>query len=228
MNDQPRSTLDLQPVTLGTWTAFSRNAIPFIVASAVVVLGVTLSFTLLTGPLLVGMIHMSTRALNGEPVELRHLGEGFTKIGKPILTWLILLVAVSLGLLLLVLPGIVLSLLWLYAFWFVAQEDELPSDALRSSWRLVRAHLPSTILLALMLVVLNVVGSFLVVGVFIALPLSVLLMTASFEQLTAPSPAEARPPEPATAAAPAEAEPPESAAPESARPEEKAPGGEAE
>ncbi len=184
MNDHPRRTLDLQPVTLGTWSAFSRNAIPFIVATAVLVLGVTLSLTLLTGPLMIGMIHMSSRALNGEPVELRHLGEGFRRIGKPILTWLIILFAVSLGLMLLVLPGVVLSVLWLYSLWFVAREDQLPSDALRSSWRLVRAHLPSTVLLALMLVVLNVIGSFLVIGVFVALPLSVLLVTASFEQLT--------------------------------------------
>ncbi|MEL6544993.1 MAG: hypothetical protein AAFQ82_10230, partial [Myxococcota bacterium] len=113
MNDpSSRGTLDLQPVAVGTWTAFTRNAIPFVVASAVIVLGVTLSLTLLTGPLMVGLIHMASRALAGESVSVSDLSEGFNKIGKPIITWLVILIAVAVGLLLLVLPGVALSILW--------------------------------------------------------------------------------------------------------------------
>ncbi|MEO1172120.1 MAG: hypothetical protein AAFX94_08720 [Myxococcota bacterium] len=181
----PRHTIELRPVALSTWSAFTQNAVPFVVAAAVVVLLVPLTLTVLTGPLMLGLIHMATRALGGERVELAHLWLGFENVGRPIVAWFLIALSVVIGLVPLLLPGIALSLLWLYSFWFVASSDMLPSDALRASWRLVRVNLPSTILLGLLIVLLNALGTFLVVGVFASLPLSVLLVTASYQQLGA-------------------------------------------
>lgn len=184
-SNPPRHTIELRPVAISTWSAFTQNAVPLVVAAAIVVLLVPLSLTVLTGPLMLGLIHMASRALGGEKVELAQLWTGFENVGRPIIAWFLIAISVGVGLLLLVLPGIALSLLWLYSFWFVATSDVLPSDALRASWRLVRVNLPSTILLGLLIVLVNALGTFLVIGVFASLPLSVLMVTASYQQLSA-------------------------------------------
>lgn len=181
-------TLDLQPALLATWHAFQSNPVTFVVAAAIITIAVPLSLTLATGPLMIGLIRIAERALDGEKVEVGELRSGFSDIGRPVIAWFIIAVSVAVGSLI-VLPGVALSLLWLYSFWFIVQRnDQLASDALRSSWHLTRSHLPSTVLLGLVLVALNALGLFLaLVGFFVSLPLSVLLVTACFRQLADPS-----------------------------------------
>lgn len=178
------ATLELRSILPATWRAFQRHAITFVVAAALTVVLVAVSFTLATGPLIVGFVRMAKLALADEPLEISDLWSGFHKIGRPVVAWLFILVGVGVTSIL-VLPGVILGHLWLYTFWYLSESpDTLASDALRASWRLSCAHLPSTILIGLMVIFLNTLGLFAFgIGFFLSLPLSFIFITACFEQL---------------------------------------------
>ncbi|GAB2633598.1 DUF2189 domain-containing protein [Nocardia goodfellowii] len=105
--------------------------------------------------------------------------------GNVLLTSLIAFVATFIGLALLVLPGIIIGVLCMFALHFVVDQDLGPIQAIRSSARLVMANVGPVLLLALAVLVLTFLGALLCgFGLLVAAPIAVIAVTYAYRILT--------------------------------------------
>jgi len=153
-----------------------------VVAALSVALGGAITLGICLGPLLVGYLRIIDRQARGEAVELHQVLDGMASFAPAFLTWFLLTAAFVIGSAL-VLPGVVVAFVWAYALWFVALRNLAPTEALRASFRLARAHVGPVLLLLLAAAALNFLGAVVVVGVLVTLPLALILLTLGFAAL---------------------------------------------
>lgn len=151
------------------------------IGAAITVIAAVCSLLWLTG---------ATRA-GAEVIDGRHpsIGQGFTGTGRTIGTALVVVVLTSIGSILFIIPGVVLSVVLMYAVPASARGASL-GEAFSQSWNTVKTH-PGTSILAALIVyaasaLISTVSSIVIVtGVLVILlvPLQQLLYLALFERL---------------------------------------------
>ncbi len=177
------------------WRLFSSNLTLFVLASLVyVVLGV-LSLGILIGPLTIGMIHIVRRCQKGKEVQLQDLFSGFSLFVPSALATLVLAILVSIGFVLLVLPGLLLLTGWLFTFHVMERDENGPLEAMASSWRLFKEHAVLVGVTCLLVVVATSVGSAVFFGAVITTPLSIIFLTVVFDELTGAAPQKSAQPD---------------------------------
>jgi hypothetical protein len=180
--------LDLTALGKQTWSLFTGKPLEHILAS-LIVLGLSMvSFGVLMGPLCVGQIRMIDKQRRGDDIRIEHVFAGFDSFAPSFLTTLIVLVGVSIGLVLLVVPGLFLMAAWGFALWFVALRGASAVEALSASWALLKQNTPSVLLVVLLSAVLNSLGASSLFGVLLTTPLSFIFATLAFCQLREPAP----------------------------------------
>ena len=184
----PRDMLDVGALAKQSWALFTSKPLEHIVASLIVIALGTVSLGVLIGPLCVGQIRMIDRQRQGDDIRIEHVFSGFDRFAPAFLTTLIMLVAVSIGLVLLVVPGVVLMVAWGFALWFVALEGSSALEALSASWALLKQNTASVLLVILLSVVVNSLGSTILLGAILTAPLSFIFTTLAFCQLREPAP----------------------------------------
>lgn len=102
--------------------------------------------------------------------------------GRLILASLLVGVLVVIGVFACILPGIVIGIVAMYTLPAVASGLR-PLDGLKSSGRLVGAHLGISLVVVLIGIAAGLIGSLLLVGLFLATPLSALFLTALYQRL---------------------------------------------
>jgi uncharacterized membrane protein len=98
-----------------------------------------ISIPLLT-PMLVGLMMMALRHVRGETVGVNDLFAYYAKTGVLSLTALVMYIMISIGFILLVLPGIYLSIGYIFALQLVADKDMAIWDAMELSRKTVTRH----------------------------------------------------------------------------------------
>lgn len=184
----PRDMLDLGALAKQSWALFTSKPLEHIVASLIVMALGTVSLGVLIGPLCVGQIRMIDRQRQGEDIRIEHVFSGFDSFAPAFLTTLIVLVGVSIGLVLLVVPGVFLMVAWGFALWFVALGGASAFEALSASWALLKQKTASVLLVVLLSAVLNSLGASIVLGTLLTAPLSFIFATLAFCQLREPAP----------------------------------------
>jgi hypothetical protein len=122
-------------------------------------------------------------AIAGEPIDFQHLGLGFAKPWAPLLSWLVYALSVLLLLCAFVLPGLFLAVAWMFAFWYVALGDCLASEGLKRAWALTRRAPGLTLVIALAVVLVNLIGVLTLVGGLFTVPVSLVFLTLCFREL---------------------------------------------
>ena len=102
---------------------------------------------------------------------------------RVILTAVLVMVLVTLGSLLLYLPGLVASVLLMYAI-PASLRGASPIAALRESFSLARHHLGTTVVAFLVVTAASYVGGMVIIGVIAAVPFSVLFQISLHERLS--------------------------------------------
>lgn len=188
-NDKlPRDVLDLAGLGKESWSLFTRKPLEHIVASLIVIALGTVSLGVLIGPLCVGQVRMIDRQRRGEDIRIEHVFSGFDSFAPAFLTTLIMLVGVSIGLVLLVIPGLFLMVAWGFALWFVALERASAIEALSASWTLLKENTASVLLVIVLSVIVNSLGGSILLGTVLTAPLSFIFTTLAFCQLREPAP----------------------------------------
>jgi uncharacterized membrane protein len=102
--------------------------------------GELLSF-LLAGPLQLGISIFILNVLYDRPASIENLIEGFKPLLKVSLIYLIITIATVFGILLLIIPGIIISLGLSMTFYIVAENPELTiEETLKESWTLTNGY----------------------------------------------------------------------------------------
>ncbi|QDH81416.1 hypothetical protein FKX85_21235 [Echinicola soli] len=186
---------DIQTVFLEGWALFKQQPV-FSIGYTGFVISLELIFLLylkeyallfsvfLAGPLFSGFFLVANKLKADENVAYTDFFQGFSYYIPVILIWLIGQVLVSVGLILFIVPGVYLMvgysmaiLLHIFAgldFW----------DSLEYSRRVVTKNWWKFFLLVISLIVLNVLGAMIFVGVFVTIPLSFFTAYCTFETVT--------------------------------------------
>lgn len=131
-----------------------------------------------------GLYKIYLRFRDGEKPIFENLFDGLARAHIWLASTLIATVAVVMGLILLIVPGVIMLLrLWLVGFVLV-DEKTGPIDAIQRSWDITRGHTMDLLVLFIALVGLNILGCVcLVVGLLITLPISGLALAYVYREL---------------------------------------------
>jgi hypothetical protein len=171
--------------------ALGRRAVSLVLADPLVhigagvllVAGSLISLTILTAPLLIGYIRLVRRALAGEPIDFQHLSLGFDRPTAAILAWLVYALGVLILMVAFVLPGVLLAIACMFAFWYLALTDDLAAQSLKNALALTRRAPGVVLVVALVAVLVNLVGLLTFVGGLITVPLTLTFLTLCFRAL---------------------------------------------
>lgn len=101
-------------------------------------------------------------------------------------------IAVLVGLVLLIVPGIILALMFIFATYLVVDTGRGPIEALKESMRITKGHKWGLFALMLALIGINILGMLaLGVGLLISVPVSLLSIAHAYRTLSKASPAPA-------------------------------------
>ncbi len=177
-------TLDIQKIFVRSWQLFAAAPITYMAAGLILAVASVLTVGILFAPLFVGMVHMIDRQMGGEEIEAGQVLARLNSFSQSFVTALLIAIGTFVAGIAFVIPGVILAVLWSFALHFVALENAGATNALRASWSLVRNNIGSVLLVLLTAVGVNFLGTLVVVGFIVAAPLSFIIMTLSFRELT--------------------------------------------
>ncbi len=139
---EPTSTkrsLDLGRCLNDAMEVYRKNFLTFLLAGILFDLLSICSLLVLAGPLWGGSVMMSLNAMR-HPDRTARLGDlfgAFNRFGTLVALFLLTAIPILIGYAALLLPGLLLSALWIFAVFLVVDRDMGVMDSLRMSWRIV-------------------------------------------------------------------------------------------
>jgi hypothetical protein len=145
----------------------------------------TITFGVLAGPLFVGVIEIIRKAQRGESVQLGDVFSRFDSFLPSAIALLLVGIAVCIGSFLLVAPGLLAALFSGFVLHAIAFERLSAIDAIKRSVQIVRDHFLQSIALFVVLSIAQAIGGAVVLGLLLAVPLSLIAMTIAYERMAA-------------------------------------------
>jgi hypothetical protein len=118
-----------------------------------------------------GGLRVALAAARKEPIDFATFFSGGDRMVPLFILHLLMWLAVSFGIALLVVPGVVLSLGWALSSFLVVDAEESPIEALKASWELTQGHKMKLFLFALASMLIAIAGvCACYIGLFVAVP----------------------------------------------------------
>ena len=171
-------------VTRDTWELLKRDPFMFLIAALLVSLLSAVSLGLIAGPLSAGFIELTRRARRSEPLAVGIVFSRFDTLIPSAVAFVLITLALLVGLCLLLLPGLIVAVTTMFTLPVMTYENSGGVSGIRRSFELVRAHVGHALVLLLIVALLHGLGSLLVVGMFVTVPLSLIPLTIGYERLT--------------------------------------------
>lgn len=180
--------MEIEALLKDSWEIFQKNMVAYIVGALITIFGSIIIIT--SAPLAYGLTYMAAKGARGETVEIADVFAGF-KPDKFVQSWilfLIIMIPIFIGFLLLVIPGmiigIVFSVIFLYALPLMVIKDAGAVDALKESLEIAKANLQDTIILVVIVMILNAIGSAIWIGTILTMPFSMILLILALPMVT--------------------------------------------
>jgi membrane-anchored glycerophosphoryl diester phosphodiesterase (GDPDase) len=164
--------MDYEKIFSDTWDVFKENFMTYIIATLVAMIGSILIVTI--APLFYGLVDMAVRGVKGEPINYKDVFSGFDHFVR---SWGFAIVAAVLllvGYMLLIIPGIILSILLLYAFPLLVIRGYSGVDAIKESIEIGKNNFLDTAIISIILWIISAIGSYVVIGSLITTPIVVI------------------------------------------------------
>jgi len=167
------------------FSRFKQNPLTHVVSTLLVIVISGIGFGLLTGPMLVGYMRMLKAEDEGGKIEIADVFKGFDSFVPALLAVLVGSIIVSIGYMLCVLPGMLLTAILPTAAYLVATGEMDGIAALKRAWVAVKANLVGAFLCMLVLAIVGNLGLILCFfGVFVTLPIAFIGSYQMAKQLT--------------------------------------------
>ncbi|ADE36928.1 hypothetical protein [Methanohalophilus mahii] len=164
--------MDYEKIFSDTWEVFKENFVTYLIATLVAMIGSILIVTI--APLLYGLVEMAVRGVKGEPIDYKDVFSGFDNFVR---SWVFVLVAVillAIGYMLLIIPGLILSILLLYAFPLLVIRGYSGIDAIKESIEIGKNNFLDTAIISVILWIISGIGSYVIFGSLITTPIVVI------------------------------------------------------
>jgi uncharacterized membrane protein len=180
----------LEVVLRDSWELFKKNALVFVLASLLATMVAAVSLGILAGPLFVGLIEVVRRAQRGESVQVSDVFGRFDSFVSSTLALILIGIAVCIGSLLLLAPGLLAALFSGFTLHAIAFERSTAADAIKRSFRVVKDHFIQSIALFVLISLAHSVGGAVVLGLLLTIPLSIVVLTLAYERMVPAAKAE--------------------------------------
>ena len=137
-----KPALDLARCLNDAMEVYRKNVLTFIVAVILFDVLMFCSLFVLAGPLIGGMVLMCLSAMR-DPEHKARLGDlfgTFDRFGPFVGFFFLTTIPILLGYAILIVPGVILSAMWMFAAYLMVDRQMGVIDALRTSWRIVIAR----------------------------------------------------------------------------------------
>jgi len=140
---------------------------------------------LLAGPLQLGMSVYFLNILNERPASIENLLEGFKPLLKVLLVYLVISIGTFLGIILLIIPGIIVSLGLSMSFYILFENPNLTiEEVLKESWNLTNGYKMELFFLHIRFIPWYLLGLLcFFVGIFVVMPWHQLTITMYYSYL---------------------------------------------
>ena len=156
---------------------FAIGCVPYLGACAQIIIG---------GAIAVGIWRAILGMIDGRPPGVGMMFEGFDRFGDGFLAWFVRTVLVALGMLCLIVPGVILSLMWAFTFPVLAESQVGFWEAMHQSAVLTEGYRWRLFLLALACGLVMLLGFIAAcVGIFVAMPVTVTAFGLAYRFLQA-------------------------------------------
>lgn len=136
-----------------------------------------------------GMIYSILKVLRDEEVAFGELFSGFSRFVPLVIAYILMILAVILGLIALVVPGIILALGLSQYMLLIMDKDAGAVEALKGSWQMMRGYKWSYFGLGLCLIGINILGLLaLGIGLLVTIPVSLAAVTAFYNRVLVENP----------------------------------------
>ena len=146
-----------------------------------------LSFFIL-GLFVMGYIKNCLQTLDGEEPQFSAYGQVSSKLLSFLVAYIIMSIIITLGAILFIVPGIYLGLRLQFFYVFMVDDDAGIIDSFKRSWNITKGHSLKLFILFLITLLIYLIGCLaLLIGIFVAIPLTVLMYGYTYRKLTAPA-----------------------------------------
>ena len=131
-----------------------------------------------------GYIKNLFQAMDGEDPQFSAYGQESRKLIKAILAGLLYAIIVVIGIVLFIIPGIYLAMRLQFYIVFIVDEDAGIVDSLKRSWAITDKQVLDLLLVAVVVIAISIAGAMLLlIGLFIAIPLTYLMLLYIYRKL---------------------------------------------
>lgn len=192
MRDTESAGIDIGAAMAEGWAIYKRE--PLLLSSATLLLLVINTIAtnipflnmVLYGPMLTGLYLLVMRVARGESVSFAGFFDGFRLFFVPtVLASVVTSLLITLGILLLVLPGIYLALAYGFTYLYIVDRQLDFWPAMEASRKTITAHFWQYLLLAILFLVICLLGAIpFGLGLLVAMPLCMAAQYCVYRDLT--------------------------------------------
>lgn len=178
--------MEIENILSNSWNIFKNNIAAYIIGTLIAVIGSIFIITI--APLFYGLTYMAARGIKGEKVEINDVFEGFNNF---IRSWVFVIAAgilLMIGYFFLIIPGIILSILLIYALPLLVLRDYGGIDAIKESINIGKNNFTDTLILFVIIVVLNAIGGGIPLAFALVLPYTTICYTLAASSLIEEAP----------------------------------------
>ncbi len=164
--------MDFNKIFKYSWEIFVKDIIPLIVGGFIAGLVGLFTLGIMAGPLYGGLIKMVVRRVReNKTPEIGDIFSAMDQFGTLFITSIVLLILISLGFILCIIPGVLLFTIWMYVFVYIVDKKLSMSDAMSSSKDLVfRVGFGMHIVMVIIFAVISGILGITYIGTFVASP----------------------------------------------------------
>jgi uncharacterized membrane protein len=162
-----------QCMSLG-FEVFKKNPVTFVTGWLILAAVNSMTFGILIGPLMVGYFRMVKIDASGGKAQIGDLFKGFEDISAGLVAGIISMLAIGIGSLCCLLPGVVAAPLLPVSLYLVAEGEKDGVKAITRAWKAISGNLVDAVVFTLVFALMAFAGFLLCcVGLFVTVPISV-------------------------------------------------------
>lgn len=184
---------EVKGLGVSAYRLFMRDPVAYVLAFLLLAVVSCGTCGVMSGPLSVGFLRMVDKHQRGQPVAASDVFDWNGQFLSALLATLLLAVAVAVGSLAMVLPGLVIGFFAMFALHGIAFAGLDIVQSFKQSIQLVASNLPLALIVSVAVALLNALGSTVVVGTLLTGPLGFIAMVLTYKHLTAPKGTGAEP-----------------------------------